>query len=81
MSTMKIRWRLASLTMLIVNPTVRGQHPRWLERRAGSPPAPLCAEKQVVVVANVEITDCQLCQLIAGESGFGGGVYATAHLT
>jgi hypothetical protein len=35
---MHMRWRLASSTMLHVNPKVRGQHPRRLERRAGSPP-------------------------------------------
>ena len=37
-STIHMRWRLASSAMLHVNPKVRGQHPRRLERRAGSPP-------------------------------------------
>ena len=74
MSTMHMRWRLASSTMLHVNPKVRGQHPRLLERYAGSPPLPLISRWSST---NVEITDCQLGQLITGKSGFGGGV-ATA---
>ena len=69
MSTMHMRWRLASSTMLHVNPKVRGQHPRRLERRAGSPPLSSRWSS-----TNVEITDCQLGQLITGQLGFGGGV-------
>ena len=69
MSTMHMRWRLASSTMLHVNPKVRGQHPRLLERRAGSPPLSSRWSS-----TNVEITDCQLGQLITGQLGFGGGV-------
>ena len=69
MSTMHMRWRLASSTMLHVNPKVRGQHSRLLERCAGSPPLSSRWSS-----TNVEITDCQLGQLITGKSGFGGGV-------
>ena len=69
MSTMHMRWRLASSTMLHVNPKVRGQHPRLLERRAGSPPLSSRWSS-----TNVEITDCQLGQLITGQLGIGGGV-------
>ena len=43
-----------------------------------SPARALCwlaaAEQQVVFDEPVEITDCQLGQLITGKSGFGGGI-------
>ena len=69
MSTIHMRWRLASSTMLHVNPTVRGQHPRLLERRPGSPPLSSRWSS-----TNVEIAYCHLGQLITGQLGFGGGV-------